>query len=117
MTVIIVKLDWQLWIFRLILNVILNFIFFSIYSYIFMNSSNQWKKYFSEKNKMHYYFNITTHASLWVVDGPEDGWGRSLLDPGHPERGEKFTNIFTGKTFYSEASFRQYINSLQDLPK
>ena len=82
-----------------------------------MNSSNQWKKYFSEKNKMHYYFNITTHASLWVVDGPEDGWGRSLLDPGHPERGEKFTNILTGKTLYSEASYRQYINSLQDKQK
>lgn len=60
---------------------------------------------------MYYFYNKSTNASLWKVESPEKGWGRTLIDPRHPERGEKFLNIFTNKEFYSKEEYESYIRS------
>lgn len=74
-------------------------------------STGAWQKHFSKKNQRFYYFNVQDQRSLWVVESPEDGWGRGLIDPQHPERGEKFVNILTNRVFYSESDFQKYIQS------
>lgn len=76
-----------------------------------MNSNSPWQKHFSQKNRSFYYFNVKDHSSLWVVESCEEGWGRTLIDPKHPERGEKYVNILTNRVFYSEAEFKRYIGS------
>ena len=74
-----------------------------------MNLNGQWIENFSKRNNMYYYYNKSTNASLWKVVSPEKGWGRTLIDVKHPERGEKFINIFTNKEFYSKADYEKYI--------
>ena len=69
-----------------------------------MNSNSPWQKHFSQKNRSFYYFNVKDHSSLWVVESCEEGWGRTLIDPKHPERGEKYVNILTNRVFYSEGA-------------
>lgn len=63
---------------------------------------------------MAYYYNAEDHSSLWKVDAPERGWGRTLLDAKHPERGEKYMNIYTNRVFYSEADFKKHIQNFQN---
>ena len=72
-----------------------------------MSSNSPWQKHFSQKNRSFYYFNVKDHSSLWVVDSCEEGWGRTLIDPKHPERGEKYVNILTNRVFYSEGEFSE----------
>lgn len=79
----------------------------------FMSSAAKWTEHFSKKTNMFYYFNSEDHSSLWKVDAPERGWGRTLLDVKHPERGEKFVNIYTNRAFNSESEFKNYIQSIQ----
>lgn len=74
-------------------------------------STGPWQKHFSKKNQRFYYFNVRDQCSLWVVESGEDGWGRGLIDPKHPERGEKFVNILTNRVFYSESDFLKYLES------
>ena len=76
-----------------------------------MSSNSPWQKHFSQKNRSFYYFNVKDHSSLWVVNACEEGWGRTLIDPKHPERGEKYVNILTNRVFYSEGEFKRYIES------
>lgn len=76
-----------------------------------MNSNSPWQKHFSQKNRSFYYFNVKDHSSLWVVNTCEEGWGRTLIDPKHPERGEKYVNILTNRVFYSEGEFKRYVES------
>ena len=78
-----------------------------------MNPPSKWTEHFSKKTSMVYYYNSEDHSSLWKVDAPERGWGRTLLDVKHPERGEKYVNIFTNRVFYSEADFKKHIQSIQ----
>lgn len=76
-----------------------------------MNLAGQWIENFSKRNQMYYYFNTLTHVSLWKVESPEKGWGRTLIDNHHPERGEKFINIYSNKEFYSKEEYEAYITN------
>ena len=76
-----------------------------------MNSNSPWQKHFSQKNRSFYYFNVKDHSCLWVVNTCEEGWGRTLIDPKHPERGEKYVNILTNRVFYSEGELKKKVNT------
>ena len=79
-----------------------------------MNIDSPWTEGISKKTGKRYYYNRLTNSSLWKIESPEKGWGRTLIDSHHPERGEKFVNIFTNRVFYSEEDYKRYITSYRD---
>lgn len=81
------------------------------FSYETMSLPPPWIENYSKRNKMYYYYNTATNASLWKMESVEKGWGRTLKDNKHPELGEKFVNIFTNKELNSKEEYENYIKS------
>lgn len=71
-----------------------------------------WRTAWSKKEKAYYYWNESTHETLWKVECPEDWWAKRLIKGSDSSASWIYINLKTGRELHSKSEFTDYINSL-----
>lgn len=77
-----------------------------------MEMEKGWKLARSKKENAYYYWNESTHETLWKVDCPEDWWAKKLVKGNDPNASWTYVNLKTGRELNSKSEFMEYIKSL-----
>lgn len=71
-----------------------------------------WRLEKSKKENAFYYWNETTHETLWKVDCLEDWWAKKPAEGNDNSSSWIYVNLKTGREFHSKSEFTEYVNSL-----